>query len=110
MYCMYSYSEFVVILHGRFHIAVYMSFWPSRNATSPISGIRKNYSFFAVAAATACIKSRWLLESVNSSTSLTFRLPSSSVTMWSIRIDSRVASIPATVFNLVVICVGRDPL
>ena len=66
--------------------------------------MREHYSFLALAATTACIKSRWLLESVNSSTRPTFRLPSSSVTMWSIMIDSRIPSTPVAVFNLVEIC------
>jgi len=68
---------------------------------------KERYFFSGDATITACIKSRWVLESVNSSTCLIFRLPSSSVTMWSMKIDSRVASTPIAVFTLVVSWVPR---
>jgi len=77
------------------------------NILPRLQACKEPYYFLADAAVIACIKSRWLLESVNSSTCLSFRLPSSSVTMWSMKIDSRVASTPIAVFTLVVSCIPR---
>ena len=60
-------------------------------------GCEDHHYFLAIAAANACMKSRWALESVNISARLIFSLPSTSMTMCSTRIDSRVILIPAAV-------------
>ena len=56
--------------------------------------------FLAIAASSARIESRWLLESTNSSSRLIFRLPSSSVTMCAMAIASRFNSTPNEVCAL----------
>jgi len=67
------------------------------------SVIDKESSYFlSFDAANACINSSSLLESLNSSSSLIFRLPSSSVTKCVIEIYSLFQSTPIEVFDLLV--------
>ena len=67
---------------------------------------REHYPFLAFAAAIARVVSRYVLESVNSSVCLIFRLPSSSVTMCPMKIDSRMSWTPIEVLAMFVSCWG----